>query len=73
MACNKFVDSKMAEELNELLDGEHREAIKALVMESANAGYKKGILTSLIIVTLGSVIGTTATRLGRKIIDKYQK
>ena len=73
MACHKFVDRKMAGELNELLMGEHSEAIKALVMESANAGYRKGILSCLVTVIVGSVIGSTATKLSRRIINKYQK
>ena len=69
----EYVNDSMSKELSELLAGEHAEAIKGLVTESVNVGYKKGIIICLAAVIAGKFVGTKVFDLSKKIISKYQK
>lgn len=69
----KYVDETMSAELKELMAGEHANAVKALVYESANSGFRKGIIYGLVAVAASTVIGTSAVAIGNGVIKKYQK
>lgn len=69
----KFVDEAMAAELTEVMTGEHANAVKALVYESVNSGFKRGVIYCLFAVAASTVVGASAIGLSKNIISKYQK
>lgn len=72
----KFMDENMITEVDELLDGEHKEALTAFAFECGNAGvegYKQGCVENGLMLAGGTLLIAGAVYVGKKIVDKYKK
>jgi hypothetical protein len=72
----KFMDEKALAEMEELLAGEHKEALTAFAFECGNAGvegYRLGCVKRGLMVAGGTLLIAGAVKLGKKIVDKCKK
>lgn len=72
----KFMDEKAIAEMDELLAGEHKEALTAFAFECGNAGmegYKQGCVQRSLIAVGGGLLIFGAVKIGKKIIDKHKQ
>jgi hypothetical protein len=72
----KFMDEKTIAEMNELLSGEHKEALTAFAFECGNAGvcgYKQGCVERGLIAAGSGLLIFGAVKIGKKIINKCKQ
>lgn len=71
----KFMDEKSLAEMEELLSGEHKEALTAFAFECGNAGvegYKQACLGRGLVAAGGALLIFGAVKVGKKLINKHK-